>query len=151
MKDKLKIGLIAGIYATIFKEISNILSIWIIHAEHTYWDYAGFIAFNQKPHGINLAIAIFIQIFFSISLAAIYSYGVRFFPTKLYLIRGSMFGGAVWFSIQAILFVLKISKLVSNKGIEALWEFVTAIIFGMIVSYMVEKMMNKNGIDELEE
>jgi hypothetical protein len=142
-KDKLKIGLIAGLYATIFKEISSLLSMWIIHAQHTYFDYAGYIAFNQKPHGFNLAIAIFIQIFFSASLAVIYSYGIKLFPTKLYLIRGSMFGATVWFIIQAILFVLKVSKLVSNSGIEALWEFMTAIIFGIIVGYVVEKQMNK--------
>jgi hypothetical protein len=142
-RDKLKIGLIAGAYATIFKEISSILEIYIIHAKHTYWDYAGFIAFNQKPHGFNLAIAIFIQIFFSASLAAIYSYGIKFIPTKLYLVRGAMFGGVIYFLVQAILFVLKVSKLVSNSGIEALWEFLTAIIFGMIVAYVVEKQMKK--------
>lgn len=137
--DNLKIGLIAGFYAVLFLGLSSLLSIWLIHPIHTYWDYAGYIAFNQKTSGFKLVVSIIIQFFFTFQLAVIYPYFADIIKTKLYLIRGIVYGGSIWFFIQGILFIFQIIKLEKNEPGEIVWEFLTAIIFGMIVSWITEK------------
>jgi hypothetical protein len=149
-KDKLGQGLIAGAWGTLFIQISSLLSIPLIDPEHTYWDYASFICFGKKVSGANMIVSIFIQIFFCFALAVGITYIRRFLRTKLFLIRGAFLGGAIWFLIESIDFIYQtpVSSHGIIGGVEVAWEFMSAVIFGIIVEFVLEKI-NKNVITKI--
>jgi uncharacterized membrane protein YagU involved in acid resistance len=142
--DKLWIGLIAGIVATIWNELATLATL-PLHFKHNYWDYGSSLVFRHKPKNWKeFAIAILVQIFFSVQLSIIYAYYENKFPTKHYLIKGVIFGGTIWFLIQGILFLFDI-KDPTHKPPEAISEFLIAIIFGVITAWMVNKKKLKRN------
>jgi hypothetical protein len=138
-KDRLIIGIQAGGIATAFKELGGLISLWI-GAEHTYWDYAAVLLLGRhaKTPG-EYAFAVIIQIIFSATLAAGYAYREDRFPTNYPLIKGGMFGGGIWLVIQTVILLFKIQPLQSHTLKGSVAEFVTAIVFGIVVSWWVDR------------
>jgi hypothetical protein len=141
-KDKLLIGLQAGLFATIFKEIGGFVALWA-KAKHTYWDYAAVLILQHRAETVlEYAFAVFIQAFFSMSLAVFYAYTEVKFPTRYPLIKGSLFGGGIWMIIQAAILLFKVQDLHLHSINGAIMEFVVAVGFGVIVSWWVDQKIN---------
>jgi hypothetical protein len=138
-KDRLIIGLQAGTLGSAFKEIGGLIALWI-HAKHTYWDYAAILLFGRRAESPGeYAFAVVIQFVFSAILAAGYSYTERFIPTEYPIAKGGIFGGGIWLVIQAVIVLFKIQQLQDHSLRGSIAEFITAIVFGIIIGWWVDR------------
>jgi hypothetical protein len=62
--------------------------------------------------------------------------------TKYYLLKGGIFGGGIWLTIQGLTLLYKITHLAHHTIRGTIIEFITAIVFGIIVSWWVNKKNN---------
>ncbi len=140
--DKLKISLIAGIAASIVKDLLTIIGDLFLDLHPSYLDYAYYLLFQQTMINIdiNLLPSIFVQLLFGICLSIIYIYIIHeIIETKLIYFRGVIFGLSIWFIIRIFITIFRIAELKPGNVESIFYNFLIAAIYGLILEWFNKK------------
>jgi hypothetical protein len=144
MKDKFIQGSIAGLIAGTLKDIPNLSFYFLKLTEKTYFDYSGALAFDRPPKGIaEYVFAFCLQLMFSIFLGIIFSHLTPKIKSKHYLLKGAVFGGAIWIFIKLGVLVFQIEILYFKNLSSAIENIANSIFYGIILAWICEFLAKK--------
>jgi hypothetical protein len=139
IEDRFMRGLISGFIAGTLKDIPDFFLADLLKIKHlAFWDYAGEMILNRIPKVfIDHILAFLTEVTFSLGLGIIYALLIiPKFPTRHYLIRGTIYGCACWFTLMSVIKLFHITPLFA-------WDILTPLLtllfsggYGMLLAYL---------------
>lgn len=144
MDDRLTIGFLAGLAGGV---MMNVISLTSYYADITglrYLDWAAIAIYGTRP--VNLAEAVFalvVQIFFVGILGVLFAYLIIIITSRNILLRGWLFGVAVWFSLYGITLLFHVQETIPVRLDTALTDFVGASVYGLVLALTLRWLEKK--------
>ncbi|MEW6458259.1 MAG: hypothetical protein AB1441_04190 [Bacillota bacterium] len=135
MNDRLTIGFFAGLTGGVLMNVINLASYYLGIAELRYLDWAAIVIYGTRP--VNLAEAVFAlvsQVVFVGMLGVVFAYLITVITSTNILLRGWLFGIAIWFSLYGITLLFHVQETIPVRLDTALTDFVGASVYGLVLA-----------------
>lgn len=147
MKDRFTRGFIAGIAGGIAMEITNVINYDIFHiAKMRLLEWASiFVHGNKTTTTGEFVFALMIQILFSGLVGIIFAYLITWLNSKNYILKGIVYGFAIWFASYSIPILFK--KINNVATGTALSNIISAVVYGIVLGATLkwlDKRVNLN-------
>lgn len=141
LKDRFTRGFIAGAGAGILTSVLNSLLYYLNFAKLRFLDFAAVMIFGHRPNNMGESLFAFIgQIGFYGLLGIVFLFIIPRISSSNLLLKSSIFGVTVWFSVYAVVVLYKIPELEVVSLSTALSNFIVASIWGVLLGYMVGRL-----------
>ena len=140
-------GLLAGLTAGVAMNVVNLTLFYSGIGELRYLDWAAIVIYGTKPVSLAEAVfAQFAQIIFVGILGVLFSYLIRAISSRNLLLRGWLFGAAVWFSLYGIAFLFNVQQTIPVRLDTALNDFVGASVFGLVLAAVLRRLAERTTV-----
>lgn len=133
-------GLFAGLIAGVIKDIPDLFLVDLFKIKKLgFWDYVGEMFFAQIPRSFfEHFVAFSMEVAFSMALGIIFSQIIiPLFPTKHYLVRGTIYGCSCWFVLSSVIKLFYISALITKGDLfTPLATLLFSAGYGLLLGYL---------------
>ncbi|MBF7081784.1 hypothetical protein IT084_02165 [Desulfallas sp. Bu1-1] len=141
MQDRLANGFLAGLAGGVAMNIVNLASYYLNIATLRFLDWSAVAIYGHKPHSFwEAAFAQAAQLVFVGTLGIIFAYLIPVLTSKNYLLRGWLFGTAVWFSLYGLTLLFQIQDKIPVFLATAVTDFVSASIYGLVQAEAFQRL-----------
>lgn len=147
LNDRLAMGLLAGLTAGVAMNVVNLTAFYSGIGELRYLDWAAIVIYGTRPVSFAEAVfALMAQIIFVGLLGVVFAYLIRAISSRNLLLRGWLFGAAVWFSLYGITFLFNVQQTIPVRLDTALNDFVGASVFGLVLAAVLRRLAERTTV-----
>lgn len=134
MKDRITRGFIAGIISGIVPFALNFGSYYINFTTARWSEFMGVLLFGSPPATIGKVIFAVIAVFIFLGfLGTIFALTVPLVSSRSYLLKGFMYGTAIWFISFSATTFFQIAELQAPPLKTAVTNFISASLWGIML------------------
>lgn len=135
LRDRLMKGFLAGVTGGVIMNIFDFSAFYLKLEELRFLDWAAIVFTDSMPHGFaETAFALLVQIVFSGMLGIFFAYTIPKLTSRNLLLKGWLFGIAVWFVLYGLLLLFEIPGIIPFNFKTSISDFVIASIFGIVMA-----------------
>ncbi|MDI6710949.1 MAG: hypothetical protein QMC81_02650 [Thermoanaerobacterales bacterium] len=135
IQDRSTRGFIAGVAGGVAMNIVANISFYINWGELRFLDWAAVIIFGSRTNVFwEAAFAQVAQILFVGLLGIVFAYLIPAVTSRNCLLKGWLFGAAVWFGLYGVILLFKVNRLVGIDLATAASDFVGASVYGLVLA-----------------
>ncbi|MEW6660777.1 MAG: hypothetical protein ACOY9Y_07750 [Bacillota bacterium] len=135
IRDRFTRGFLAGLAAGIVMNIFSFISFALNWVEIRFLDWAGVLIFGRQPVGaLEIAVSLAGQLFFTSLLGVFFAYLISMTTSRGYILKGLVYGLAVWFASYAISILFRVPTLVRFRLDTVTSNIVGALLFGLVLA-----------------
>lgn len=147
LNDRLTMGFLAGVTGGIAMNIINLLSFYLGIAELRYLDWAAAVIFGTLPVSPAEAVfALIAQILFVGVLGVVFAYLIVALSSRNHLLRGWLFGVAVWFAIYGLTLLFNVQETIPVRLDTAASDLVGASVYGLVMAETLRRLDHRVDI-----
>ncbi|MDW7649977.1 MAG: hypothetical protein SCK29_06410 [Bacillota bacterium] len=135
MQDRFTRGFLAGLFTGVIINIIDYIAFILNLTDTRYVDIAARLVYGTRSHNLfEFIFAYLAQLAFSAFLGVIYSYLLIKITSENHLLKGWLFGVAVWFFTFAIIVMFRVPGISQAHSPTAFTNAVLASIFGITLT-----------------
>lgn len=140
-KDRFAGGFIAGVFGGIVMNVFN-LSVYILGiSEFRYLDWAAVTIYGTRPTSFaEVVFALIAQLGAVGVLGIAFAYLITKITSRNVILRGLVFGSAVWFLLYAITLIYNVEQTIPLRVNTALPDLIGGMIYGITVALTLRWM-----------
>ena len=142
--DRLVQGLGAGMFAGLIMSILDLILLargWI---EFAYYDWGLSLIKGTTAHNLfEMVVGQVTHILFSGMLGIVFAYAVVLVSSQNHLLKGWLYGIAVWFSVHFVVNLFAFDPLRPIPTSQVLSDFFTASVYGLVLSMALHRLSRK--------
>lgn len=154
LKDRILAGTIAGMIATLIKDIPNLILWKLGVVEYTYFHLgsAALVSPQNAGTSIGLVIGIVVDIITGGTLGLLVIYLFNFTGRDYWWYKGLVIGNVIWLFGLGLAINFGVSRIVPNEPIFRLISLVEHQIFGLVGAYLIIRWYpeTKKGLNKHE-
>ncbi len=135
MGDRFTRGLIAGIIAGIVPFIFNFGAKMLNFSTLVWADFMGLFVLGRRPEGTGeMIFTIILQFFLLGIMGVVFAFIISLFSSQNYWLKGTVFGGSIWFLIYFLTFVFKLPGIEQIPIKTAISNLIGGLLWGFALS-----------------
>jgi hypothetical protein len=148
MKDRFLAGAIGGLVAGVAMDFGSAFAYYVLRSTTLRTlDWTAIILYGHPPRvPVETLLAEVWHLVWTSLLGLLFVYAARLIPTPHRYLRGVAYGLAIWLFINAAMLLFKVPYVRILSWQTTLSHFILAIIFGVVLAYVVDRLLDEPDI-----